>query len=72
MDLGEMEKRLRALEDLEAIKKLQRRSMRHHDRLEFTQVLDASPTTPRRVDGVRKRSQLKFTRALPSSPELYP
>ena len=40
MDLDEMEKRLRALEDLEEIKKLQRRYMQHHDRLEFTQILD--------------------------------
>jgi hypothetical protein len=40
MDLAEMEKRLRALEDLEEIKKLQRRYMQHHDHLEFTQILD--------------------------------
>ena len=40
MDLQEMEKRLRALEDLEEIKKLQRQYMQHHDRLEFAQILD--------------------------------
>ena len=39
-DIEQMEKRLRALEDLEEIKKLQRRYMQHHDRLEFAQILD--------------------------------
>ena len=40
MDLEAMEKRLRALEDLEEIKKLQRRYMQHHDRLEFDRIPD--------------------------------
>jgi len=40
MDMAEMEKRLRALEDLEEIKKLQRRYMQHHDRLEFDRIPD--------------------------------
>src|SRR3972149_482005 len=40
MDLEAMEKRLGALEDLEAIKKLQRQYMQHHDALEFREILD--------------------------------
>ena len=40
MDLEAMEKRLRALEDLEEIKQLQRRYMQHHDRLEFAAIPD--------------------------------
>ena len=40
MNVEDMEKRLRALEDLEEIKKLQRQYMQHHDRLEFARILD--------------------------------
>jgi len=57
MTLKELEKRVRAMEDLEEIKKLQRRYMDHLDKLEFREAMEMfaeDATAEVRNSGVRR------------------
>ena len=57
MTMEELEKRLRAMEDLEEIKKMQRRYMSHLDALEFreaSEMFSEDATAEVRNSGVRK------------------